>query len=87
MMEIQGEYGSGSGTIVRLSTAFSALTGKPIRITGIRAKRPSPGLRHQHLEAVRTLARICSAGIKGDQVGSKEIEFVSEKIKGGDLRC
>lgn len=83
MMEIPGEYGSGSGTIVRLSTAFSALTGKPIRITGIRAKRPSPGLRHQHLEAVRTLAKICSAEIKGDEVESREIEFVPKKIKGG----
>ncbi|MEE9323394.1 MAG: RNA 3'-terminal phosphate cyclase [Candidatus Aenigmarchaeota archaeon] len=83
MMDIPGEYGSGSGTIVRLSTAFSALTGKPIRITGIRAKRPSPGLRHQHLEAVRTIGKLCSAGIKGDEVGSKEIEFVPKKIKGG----
>lgn len=85
MMEIPGEYGSGSGTIVRLSTAFSALTGKPIKITDIRAKRPSPGLRHQHLEAVRTLARICSGEIKGDEVGSKEIEFTPKKIKGGEF--
>jgi RNA 3'-terminal phosphate cyclase (GTP) len=83
MMEIPGEYGSGSGTIVRLSTALSALTGKPIRVTGIRAKRPSPGLRHQHLEGIRTIAKICSGKIKGDQVGSKEIEFVPGKIKGG----
>lgn len=83
MMDVPGEYGSGSGTIVRLSTAFSALTGKPIRVTEIRAKRPSPGLRHQHLEAVRTLAKVCSAMIKGDHVGSKEIEFHPKKIKGG----
>jgi len=83
MMEIPGEYGSGSGTIVRLSTAFSALTGKPIRITEIRSKRPSPGLRHQHLEAVRTIAKICSGKIKGDEVGSKEIEFAPGKIRGG----
>jgi RNA 3'-phosphate cyclase len=83
MIEIHGEYGSGSGTIVRLSTAFSALTGKPIRITGIRSKRPSPGLHHQHLEAVRTLAKLCSAGLKGDQIGSKEIEFVPKKLRGG----
>jgi len=83
MMDIPGEYGSGSGTIVRLSTALSALTGKPFRITDIRAKRPSPGLRHQHLEAVRAIAKICSARIKGDEVGSKEIEFVPGKIGGG----
>lgn len=83
MIEIPGEYGSGSGTIVRLSTAFSALTGKPVRITNIRSKRPNPGLRHQHLEAVRTLAKLCSAELKGDEVGSKEIEFVPKELKGG----
>jgi len=83
MMEIPGEYGSGSGTIVRLATAFSALTGKPIKITDIRAKRPSPGLHHQHLESVRTVAKICSAKVKGDEVGSKEIEFAPGKIKSG----
>ncbi len=83
MMEIPGEYGSGSGTIVRLSTAFSALTGKEIRITDIRAKRPNPGLRHQHLEVVRTIAKLCSARIEGDEVGSKEIEFRPKSIKGG----
>ena len=83
MLEIPGEYGSGSGTIVRLAVAFSALTGKAIKVTDIRAKRPSPGLHHQHLEAVRTIAKICSAGIKGDEVGSREIEFYPGKIKAG----
>lgn len=85
MMEIPGEYGSGSGTIVRLSTAFSALTGKAIRVTDIRAKRPSPGLRHQHLEALRAIARLSSARLTGDQIGSKEIEFVPGKVKGGSF--
>ena len=85
MIEIPGEYGSGSGTIVRIATAFSALSGKPIRITEIRAKRPNPGMRHQHLEAVRTIARLCSGKLTGDEVGSKEIEFVPGKIKSGSL--
>ncbi len=83
MLEIPGEYGSGSGTIVRLAVAFSALTGKAIKITDIRAKRPNPGLHHQHLEAIRTIAKICSATVKGDEVGSKEIEFRPGKIKAG----
>jgi len=85
MIEISGGQGSGSGTIVRLSVAFSALTGKPVRVTNIRAKRPSPGLRHQHLEAVRTVGKICSAKIDGDRVGSEEIKFVPGKIKGGKI--
>ena len=85
MIEIPGGYGSGSGTIVRLSTAFSAITGKPVKITEIRAKRPNPGLRHQHLEAVRALGKICSAKLKGDRVGSEELEFIPKKIKGGNI--
>ncbi len=85
MMEIPGEYGSGSGTIVRLSCALSALTGKEIRIRDIRSKRPNPGLRHQHLEVVRTIAKLCSAEVKGDEVGSKEIEFRPKTIKGGEF--
>lgn len=85
MLEIPGEYGSGSGTIVRLATALSALTGKPIRVTDIRAKRPSPGLHHQHLEAVRTIAKLCSGKLKGDEVGSKEIEFVPGKTRHGNF--
>lgn len=83
MLEIPGEYGSGSGTIVRLATAFSALTGKAIRVTDIRAKRPNPGLHHQHLEAVRALAKMSSASLKGDEIGSKDIEFVPKKMKSG----
>ncbi|MEM2954924.1 MAG: RNA 3'-terminal phosphate cyclase [Candidatus Nanoarchaeia archaeon] len=85
MLEIPGEYGSGSGTIVRLATAFSSLTGKAIKITDIRARRPNPGLRHQHLEAVRTIGKLCSAKILGDQVGSKEIIFEPGKLKGGSF--
>jgi RNA 3'-phosphate cyclase len=83
MIEIPGEYGSGSGTIVRLATALSALTGKPIKITDIRSGRPNPGLRHQHLEVVRSIAKLCSGKLKGDEVGSKEIEFSPGKIKSG----
>ncbi|MFH1237291.1 MAG: RNA 3'-terminal phosphate cyclase [Candidatus Aenigmatarchaeota archaeon] len=85
MIVIPGEYGSGSGTIVRLATAFSALTGKPIKITDIRAKRPNPGLRHQHLETLRAIAKLSGAKLKGDEVGSKEIEFTPKKIKSGTI--
>ncbi|MCD6590399.1 MAG: RNA 3'-terminal phosphate cyclase [Candidatus Aenigmarchaeota archaeon] len=85
MMEIPGDYGSGSGTIVRLSLAFSALTNTPIRITDIRAKRPNPGLRHQHLEAVRTIAKISLGRLIGDYVGSKTLEFYPKRLKGGKI--
>ena len=52
MIEIDGALYSGSGTIVRQSVAFSALTGKPVHIVNARIKRPKPGLRAQHVQVV-----------------------------------
>lgn len=85
MMNIPGGFGSGSGTIVRLSAALSALTGKPVSVDDIRARRPSPGLKHQHLEVVRTLGKMSSSKIEGDRVGSKEITFSPRKLRGGKV--
>ncbi|MDO9046026.1 MAG: RNA 3'-terminal phosphate cyclase [Methanobacteriaceae archaeon] len=44
MIEIDGSLGEGGGSIVRISTALSALTSKPIHIFNIRAKRTKMGL-------------------------------------------
>ena len=57
MIEIDGAKKSGSGTILRLSVALSAILGEPLHIFNIRKKRSQPGLRPQHLEAVLTAAR------------------------------
>jgi RNA 3'-phosphate cyclase len=81
MINIPGDYGSGSGTIVRLATALSAITSKPIKINSIRAKRDKPGLRQQHLQAVKAVANLCNAKLKGAEIGSKEIEFYPKKIE------
>mgnify|MGYP000576731682 CR=1 FL=1 len=49
LLEIDGSTGEGGGQVLRSSLSLSILTGKPIRITGIRANRDRPGLRPQHL--------------------------------------
>ena len=59
VLEIHGSQKSGSGTMLRLSVAFSAITGRPLHMWNIRAKRDNPGLRPQHLEALMTAARLC----------------------------
>ncbi|MGA8139200.1 MAG: RNA 3'-terminal phosphate cyclase [Desulfobaccales bacterium] len=46
----------GSGQILRTSLSLSAMLGTPFRLEQIRAGRPRPGLRPQHLTAVRALA-------------------------------
>lgn len=75
MLEIDGARGSGSGTIVRTSVALAALLGRPLRLTRIRAARGKPGLRPQHLMAVRAVAELCGGELSGDEVGSLELYF------------
>jgi len=87
MLEIDGSLKSGSGTMLRLSVAFSAITGRPLHMFNIRAKRSNPGLRPQHLEAVLTAAKLCRARVKGARVGSMEITFEPGPIEGGTVRA
>jgi len=87
MIEIDGSRKSGSGTILRLSVALSAIIGEPLHIYNIRKKRGQPGLRPQHLEAVLTAARLCDADVKGASIGSQEIWFHPREIKGGHVEA
>jgi RNA 3'-phosphate cyclase len=66
---------SGGGQMLRNAVALSAVTGRPVRVTNIRGARPQPGLRPQHLLAVRSVAEICGAHLTGAEIGSREIEF------------
>jgi RNA 3'-terminal phosphate cyclase (ATP) len=87
MIHLDGSGKSGSGTIVRDAAAFCILRGEGLRLKNIRAKRPKPGLRAQHVKALEASARICRGDLKGASVGSKEITFVPGKvIKGGEYR-
>ena len=80
---IDGSYGEGGGSILRLSTAFSVLTQKPIRVYNIRKNRPKPGLRTQHLVGLKTLADISQGKLSESGVGTTEIFFEPGEIKGG----
>jgi len=80
---IDGSYGEGGGQILRTSLAFSALLGRPVRITKIRARRPRPGLQPQHLACVQALQRITNARVRGAALDSMELEFVPRGIRGG----
>lgn len=85
MIEIQGDYLEGGGQILRTAVALSAVTGKPVAIKNIRKGRPKPGLQAQHLESINAIARLCSAEIKGNKLGSTEIEFNPQQIQSGDI--
>ena len=75
VLEIDGSRYSGSGTIVRQAVAFSALTGKAIRIVNARVKRPKPGLRRQHMQAVESIRQLVNGTCDGLAQGSREIVF------------
>jgi len=83
MIEVDGSQKSGSGTILRLSVALTAILGETLHIYKIRQNRPQPGLRPQHLEAVLTAARLCNAELKGAELESRELWFKPGKIVGG----
>lgn len=83
---IDGSMGEGGGQILRTALAISAVTGRPVRVVNIRAKRRNPGLRPQHLTAVKALAAITGARVKGASVGSMEVEFWPGPVRGGDYR-
>ena len=87
MIEIDGSQKSGSGTILRLSVALSAITQQPLHIYNIRQNRPQQGMKHQHLEAVVTAAKLCGAKLQGAALGSRELWFTPQKIKGGDVEA
>lgn len=65
----------GGGQILRNAVALSALAGRPVRVENIRGARPKPGLRPQHLTAVRAVAEVSGARLMGAELGAREIEF------------
>jgi RNA 3'-terminal phosphate cyclase (ATP) len=76
MLTIDGSHGEGGGQILRTALALSTITGRPMRIEHIRAGRKNPGLRPQHLTAVRAAAAICGAQLEEDELGSQTLTFV-----------
>jgi len=87
LLEVDGSIKSGSGTILRLAVALASILNEPLHIQNVRAKRSSPGLRPQHLEAVLTAAKLCNAEVEGATLGSQELWFRPNGIIGGDVEA
>ncbi len=85
MKTIDGSARSGSGTIVRHAVALASLLGREVRVDNIRAGRPKPGLRAQHLKFVQACGEICRAEIREASSGSRQITYMPrERFQGGD---
>ncbi len=86
MLEIDGSYGEGGGQLLRTAIALAAITGRAIRVRGIRAGRSKPGLAPQHLAAVRAMAALSNAATTGLDLHSQAIEFAPATASAGRFR-
>ncbi len=84
MLTIDGSIGEGGGQVLRSSLALSIVTGTPVRLHSIRAKRSKPGLARQHLTAVLAAAAICGGTVDGAAMRSTEIVFRPGAVVPGD---
>ncbi len=84
MIEIDGSYGEGGGAIFRNALALSSVTLEPVKIFNIRAKRPTPGLKPQHLTVAKALARITDADVSGLEIGSTSVTFIPRMRRAGN---
>lgn len=83
---VDGSIGEGGGQILRAALALSMSLGRPFRIKNIRAGRPSPGLKRQHLACVRAARELCGATVTGDEIGSCELSFAPGTLRPGDYQ-
>ena len=84
VIEIDGSAHSGSGTILRYAAALATLVGEPLSVRRIRAKRDKPGLRPQHVLALKACCALSGGRLEGAEVGSQQVRyFPGQGIEGG----
>jgi RNA 3'-terminal phosphate cyclase (ATP) len=82
-VQLDGSMGEGGGQILRSALSLSVITRRPFRITNIRANRRRPGLRPQHVTAVRAAAAISAARVSEAEVGTQALTFEPSGLEGG----
>jgi len=85
-LRINGALGEGGGQIVRTAISLSCITGTPIILENIRKNRKVPGLRPQHLTAIKILKKICNAKVEGAKVGSTNFKFTPNEVQSLSLK-
>jgi RNA 3'-terminal phosphate cyclase (ATP) len=85
MIEINGDYLEGGGSIARVALALSTIRQKAFAIDNIRANRPQPGLKNQHLFCVKALEQLCNASAEGVSLGSTSLKYVPGKINAKNI--
>jgi RNA 3'-terminal phosphate cyclase (ATP) len=86
LIVIDGAQGEGGGQVLRTALTLSAVTGRGFEIRRIRAGRVRPGLRPQHVAAVRAAALACGARVGGIFEGSPDLRFEPGPVAPGEFR-
>ena len=86
MLTLDGSRGEGGGQVLRVALALAASLQRPVHVARVRARRPRPGLRPQHLAVVRALAEVTDADVRGDALDSTEVTFVPRGLRAGEYR-
>ncbi len=81
---IDGSMGEGGGQVLRAALALSMASGRPFHMVNIRANRPKPGLKRQHLTCVKAAQALCGADVKGDALNSQELVFRPGAVRPGE---
>lgn len=84
-LKINGAFGEGGGQIIRSAITLSCITKQPIHIENIRKNRKVPGLKPQHLTAIKILKKISDSEVIGNEIGSTELKFIPGQIKSSKL--
>jgi RNA 3'-terminal phosphate cyclase (ATP) len=84
-IKIDGEFGEGGGQIIRTAITLSCITKQPIIIENIRKNRKIPGLKAQHITAIKILQKICDAKVEGAKMGSTNLKFIPGDVKSCNL--
>ncbi len=80
LVEIDGSFAEGGGSLLRHSLALSILTGKGFVIDNIRVNRPVKGLSRQHLVSLNAAVRFSNALVEGHFLGSTRVKFVPSGV-------
>ncbi len=87
MLVLDGGHGEGGGQILRSALSLSIIMGRAVRLEHIRAHRSKPGLRPQHLTALRAAASLSDAVVTGDELGSETLEFIPQTAVRSGAYC
>lgn len=74
-VEVDGSRGEGGGQTLRTALAFSVVLGKPVRVSKVRAGRPVPGLRRQHVSAAKVISEVFGGTLEGATEGSSQVSY------------